>query len=166
MHCLKTLAVAAVAGTALTGCGHSGAVVPSPAVSGFAGSQWRLTTVSEGSKTTGIPDSLGARMGFAPGGGFQADDGVNAISGKYTATGSGFAIHDGAITDVGYAGKDAGHLAAIAAFQPVTGGNHVTVVSLDRTRLVTQAGGYRLTFTRTGPATDQPLPSLSSAPTS
>lgn len=60
-------------------------------------------------------------------------------------------------------------LAAIAALDTLASGRPGqadpawdTVVSADRTRLVVQAGAFRLTFERTGPATTTPdLPTAS-----
>jgi META domain len=140
-------------------------VAPASTVSAdYVGSSWRLTTVAQGANPTAIPPDVGARMDLLADGRVNIDNGVNALSGRFTKSADGFEVRDVGTTLVAYAGNDPRRLAAIAALNTLAYGNRDgvtpsgpardTVVSADGSRLVVQAGAFRLTFERTGPATD------------
>jgi hypothetical protein len=125
--------------------------------------------VAEGATATTIPADVGAGMALLPDGRIVVDDSVNTLSGLFTISADGFEVRDVASTLVGYAGGDPHRLAAIAALDTLASGRpgqsgpaRDTVISANETRLVVQAGAYRLTFERTGPASAGPgLPTAS-----
>ena len=132
----------------------------------YVGSSWRLVGVAEGANRTAVPTEVGAHMDLFTDGRLLIDDGVNALSGRFTRSGDGFEVREVGTTLAAYVGNDRRWLAAIAALNTLAYGppNGVepsgpardTVVSADASRLVVQAGKYRLTFERTGPATETP----------
>ncbi len=146
-------------------------------------SHWRLTGVTDRRGTTAIPASIDASLELAADGTLLAYDGINAINGHFTPTSTGFDVFESTTTLVGYADNDPAQVAAITGIGAVTSGPpvmssapsnvseappvHVTVLAADREQLTIQAGGMRLTFIRTGPASSvnmKPLPDSSSAP--
>ncbi len=164
------------------------AVAPLPPASpgvvsaSYLNSHWRLTAVTDRRGTTAIPASIDAWLELAADGELLASDDVNTITGHFTTTSTGFDVSDAVTTLVGYGGNDPVQLAAITGIgavtfiplavsspastvseaQPV----HVTVLSANPERLSIQAGGVRLTFIRSGPASKvntSPLPHISSA---
>lgn len=136
---------------------------PASTAGAYVGSSWRLTNVADGAKSTAIPAEVRARMDLLPDGRILIDNGVDAISGRFTTSADGFEVRDVGTTFVLYGGSDPHRLAAIAALNTLAYGNRDavtpsrparnTVVSADGTRLVVQAGALRLTFERAGPAT-------------
>jgi hypothetical protein len=157
------LAVAAVAVAVVAISSAAGPETPTPNTAGtsYIGSSWRLMSVAERADTTTIPAGIGAQIDLLPDGQILANDGVNVTTGRFTKTADGFEVRVVAITAALYAGKDPHRLAAIAALGALTGSRQPslardTVISTDRTRLVIQAGSFRLTFERTGPATTTP----------
>jgi hypothetical protein len=145
--------------------GPDGTVPPAfTASADYVGSSWRLTSVAEGANSTAIPTDIGARMDLLPDGHIYMDDGVNSLGGWFTKSADGFEVREVTTTFVAYGGGDPPQMAAIAALRTLAYGSPdgVTppspardkVVSADGTRLVVQAGALRLTFERTGPATD------------
>jgi hypothetical protein len=138
-----------------------GGIPLSGAGTDYVGGSWRLVSVEQGGTSTVISADIGARMGLLPDGTILADDGVNAMSGRFTGTAAGFDVRDASTTLVGYGGNDPQRLAAIAGLQNLMFriGENVardTVVSADGARLVVQAGTYRLTFEWIGSATAPP----------
>jgi hypothetical protein len=145
----------------------------------YVGSHWRLTAVTDSRGTTAIPASADAWLELVTGGEFLASDAVNAINGHFTATSAGFDVSGSMTTLAGYGGNDPVQLAATAGMDALTSGPplasgsvseeqpvQVTVLSADREHLLVQAGGVRLTFVRSGPASKlntSPLPLISSA---
>jgi hypothetical protein len=128
----------------------------------LVGSAWLLTTVEEGSVTITVPASIGARMELLPHGQILIDNGVNALSGRFTPLADGFEVSGVGTTYTLYTGNDPAQLAAIAAFSALAYGDpHATassapaqdiVLKLDATTLVVQAGALRLTFAFAGAA--------------
>lgn len=149
--------------------------VVTASVADCVGSVWLLTDVAEGGGSLAIPAGTRARMALLPDGRIEIDDSVNVVSGKFTMTADGFEVHDTVTTLVGYAGSDP-RITAIRGIDALAYRNlngvtpapvRDTVISADGTRLVIQAGTFRLTFVRTGPAgTHLPaLPKPSATPT-
>lgn len=159
---LVAAAAVAVAVPAITGAvsGPNTSASSPSASAGYVGSSWRLTSVAEKASSVTIPADIGAQMNLLPDGQILVDDGVNTVSGRFTTTADGFEVRGFTSTTVGYGGKNPIRLAAIAAVRALVGDTAApardTVVSAARTRLVVEAGAYRLTFERTGPATDTP----------
>lgn len=125
----------------------------------YVGGSWRLTSVAEGAKTITIPADIGAQMDLLPDGQILVNDGVNTLSGRFTKSADGFEVRDVITTLVVYGGRDPHRLAAIAALDTLALGHpgqssraRDTVLSADQTRLVVQAGAFRLTFEQAGPA--------------
>lgn len=126
----------------------------------YVGSSWRLTQVTDGTKSTAIPEGLGARMDLFADGRVFVDNGVNLLSGKFTTSADGFEVREVGTTFVLYGGSDPGQLAAIAALNTLAYGNrdgvtpagpvHDTVVGAAGPELVVRAGSFRLTFVRAG----------------
>ena len=157
------------------------AVAPLPAASpgvvsaGYVGSRWRLTAVTDRRGTTEIPASLRAWLDLATNGKLVASDGINAVNADFQTTRTGFDVYSGYTTLAGYGGNDPVQLAAIAGIDamsmnpPATSSassnasaeppTHVTVLAADRQRLNVQAGGVRLAFVRSGPASEWVMPS-------
>ena len=134
---------------------------------GYVGSSWRLTLVTDGESSTTVPADVGARLDLFPDGRVFVDNGVNLLSGTFAASAGGFEVRDVGSTFVLYGGNDPRRLAAIAALNTLAYGNrdgvtpsgpvHDTVVSADGSRLVVQAGSFRLSFERAGaPSTSGP----------
>jgi hypothetical protein len=155
---------------------------PGVVSAGYLSSHWRLTAVTDRRGTTAIPASIDAWLELAADGELLASDAVNTINARFTTTSAGFDVSDAITTLVGYDGRDPIRSAAVAGIDAVTSrplevsspagdGSearpvHVTVLSADAGNLSVQAGGVRLTFVRSGPATRvgaTPLPHLSSA---
>jgi hypothetical protein len=154
----------AVSMVAASNAGPDRAVpLASTASAGYVGSSWRLTDVADGANSVAIPADVRARLDLLPDGRILVDNGVNAISGRFTTSAGGFEVRDVGTTLVLYGGNDPHRLAAIGALNTLAYGNRDgvtpsgpardTVLSADGTRLVVQAGTLRLTFERTGPAT-------------
>ncbi|HEV2377954.1 MAG TPA: hypothetical protein VGS19_38060 [Streptosporangiaceae bacterium] len=157
------IAAVAVVVPEVTGPGPlpGGTVIPASSTgAGYVGSNWRLTSVAEGTRTTTIPADAGAYVYLVRDGVIAANDGVNFMSGRFTKSADGFKVHGDIMSLAGYLGRDPHVLAAIGAIDTLMLGNgqsgQDTVVSANRTRLVVQAGAYRLTFERTGPAPNWP----------
>lgn len=139
----------------------------STASASYVGSSWRLTNVTKGANNTIVPASLGADMELPPDGRIVINDSVNTLNGQFTKTAHGFEVHNVISTAVGWVGGDSHRLAVIDALDTLAYGASYpthwpspardTVVSVDRTRLVIQAGAFRLVFVRAGAATITPL---------
>jgi hypothetical protein len=150
-----------------TGPGPEPTVPPAfSANAAYVGSHWRLTGVAEGAGSTSIPAAVGAGMDLLPDGRILVDTSVNALTGSFAPIGDGFEVRDVGTTMVLYDGDDPHRLTAVAALNTLAYGNREgvtppgpvrdTVVGADGTRLVVQAGTFRLTFERTGPASGKP----------
>jgi hypothetical protein len=139
----------------------------STASASYVGSNWRLTNVTKGANNTTIPASLGADMELRPDGHILVNDSVNGLYGQFTKNAHGFEVHNVISSTVGYYGKDPHRLDVIDALGTLAYGDGYTgqwsgpardtVVSVGRTRLIIQAGAFRLTFVRAGAATITPL---------
>ncbi|GAA1615484.1 META domain-containing protein [Actinoplanes couchii] len=132
-------------------------VSPGVAGAGYVGSRWRLTGVTDARGTTEIPESTDAWIELAADGRFVAFDGCNTISGPVDTTSTGFDITDALSTLVGCLDGDPAAQAAIIGMDAMTSGPagqtiHTTILSADPSQSTVQAGGVRLTFTRSGPA--------------
>lgn len=133
------------------------AASPGAVSADYLGSRWHLITVTDGHATTAIPNSIDVWLRLAAGGNLTASDGINTISARFTRTSDGFDVRDAVTSLAGYAGTDAGQLAAVTGISAVTinpGDQplHVTVLAADREHLDIQAGGVRLKLTRSAPA--------------
>jgi hypothetical protein len=130
----------------------------SPPRGDYIGSGWRLTSVAEGGKSTTIPANITAWMALLPDGQILINTEMNGTSGRYSITSGGFQVRDVVTSGVGYAGHDPRTLAAIAGLKALaypsspSSPARDTLISVDASTLVVQAGRYRLTFHRTGPA--------------
>jgi hypothetical protein len=153
--------VVAVASTILVGLG--GCASRSAADAAYVGSQWRLTMVTDGSKSVPIRADLDATMDLRDDGSIVMDDTVNVLSGHFTTTADGFEVTEVATTLVGYVGDDPQRGAAIEAMRALAydtsdGGQTLhddstnTVISADERHLVVDADSLRLEFDRAGPA--------------
>ena len=176
---VSVIAVAGVAAVVAMVAGWSPgsgrAVQPASSVSvDYVGSSWRLTDVAQGANSTAIPADVGARLDLLSDGRILVDNGVNALSGRFTKSADGFEVSDVGSTFALYGGSDPNRLAAEAALNTLAYGNadgvtpsspaRDVVVSADGTRLVIQAGAFRVTFERTGPATAGTPSNLPTAP--
>jgi hypothetical protein len=92
-----------------------------------------------------------------------ASDTVNALSGTYASTRTGFAVMSAGSTAVAYAGTDPTRLVVIAAMGAVAGQKSDVIAQLAGTALVLTAPNYELTFRDQGPAVV--YPSASPTPT-
>jgi hypothetical protein len=159
------LVVAAGVAMAIPGMTHwvrGTAGMASTASADYVGSSWLLTSVALGADVIAIPAEVGARMDLLADGQILIDDGTNELSGRFTASADGFEVRDVGTTLVAYVGNDTQRLLAIAALNSLAYGNpggasppdaiRDTVIDAYGDRLVIQAGRYRLTFERSGPA--------------
>jgi hypothetical protein len=106
----------------VAGCGCSARLGRSPSSPGAAGvgHKWRLTQVAADGKTAPIPESITATVQFTADGQFLADDSVNALSGTWMSTPTGYRVRSSGSTFVVYAGQDSTKLEAISAIDSVT----------------------------------------------
>ena len=155
-------AAAAVTGIVLVVPGMTGDVDrSSPAAvdsATYTGARWVLTSVTEQGRTTAIPPAVRARMELRHDGSILLHNGTNALTGRFSPDRDGFLVQDVGTTFKLYAGDDPARLAAQSAINTLAYGNEqgVTpsgsvrdrVVSVDRSRLVVQAGSVRLQFDR------------------
>lgn len=130
---------------------------PASGAADYVGSEWRLTIVQQGAKSTAIPASIRAQMNLLQDGRVQISDGLNGISGQLARNAHGFEVRNAATTLMGYPGSDPGKLAAIRGFRAAAmQGRQDFVLTVSSTQLVINAGAYRLTFVRVGPAVAWP----------
>jgi hypothetical protein len=135
----------------------------SSAVAAGVGHKWRLTRVTATGGKVDVPDSINATFQLTSDGRFLASDGVNALSGTYTATRTGFTVTSTATTAVGYGGTDPTKLAVITAIDVVLGHEAVGVAAKTTgTTLTLNAANYQLTFHEEGPAVSHPPPTATS----
>ncbi len=173
------VSVVAIAGIAagvvsVTGRGHVNDVSgppPSATSTDYVGSGWRLTGVSHGGTSATISTNVGARMDLLPDGRLLAYNGVNAISATFTKSADGFEVRDPVLSAVGYVGNDPQVTQAVGALYALVYGDpgapsrsacsdcgpgqgpvKDTVLTVDADQLVVQAGTFRLSFERIGPA--------------
>ena len=166
-------AILAVAGLLIAGASACRSApqeesAPSPTASAIAaviGHQWRLTQVTASGRKLDVPDSLVATFQLTPDGLFLASDSVNALSGAYTATRTGFAVTHTATTLVGYAGTDPTRLAVIAAMNAVLLREGSVRAETSGSTLTLIAPNYQLSFREAGPAVTHPPPSPTSTNT-
>jgi len=139
----------------------------SPAVAAGVGHKWRLTRVTATGGKVDVPDSINATFQLTSDGRLLASDGVNALSGTYTATRTGFTVTSTATTAVGYGGTDPTKLAVITAIDVVLGHEAAGVAAKTTgTTLTLNAANYQLTFHEEGPAVSHPPPTATSTITS
>jgi heat shock protein HslJ len=156
----------------LSGCGSAmrnqrARSAPSSAVAAGVGHKWRLTTVTVTGRKVDVPDSIDATVQLTSDGRFLASDSVNALSGTYTATRTGFTVTSAATTLVGYAGTDPTRLAVISSMGAALGHQAAIAAKTTGTTLTLDLANYQLTFRDVGPAARYPAPSATStiAPT-
>jgi hypothetical protein len=151
----------------VAGCGCSARLGRSPSSPGAAGvgHKWRLTKVAADGKTAPIPESIAATVQFTADGQFLADDSVNALSGTWMSTPTGYRVRSSGSTFVAYAGQDSTKLEVISAIDSVTLAL-VDVAAEGTGNALTLAGPkYTLTFIQAGPAATFPPPSPTTAMT-
>jgi len=105
--------------------------------------------VADDSTVTTIPVEVGAHIDLMPDGRFLINDGVNAISGRFTTSGTQVTVGSVGSTYAMYGGNDPVRLAVIAAFNDFTAGTldgssadgpvQDTIVRVSGTALVVQA---------------------------
>jgi len=134
----------------------------SSAVAAGVGHRWRLTHVTVTGRNVDVPDSINATIQLTSDGRFLASDSINALSGTYTATRTGFTVTSTATTLVGYAGTDPTKLAVIAAIDAVLGREAAVAAKTTGTTLTLNAPNYQLTFREEGPAISHPPASATS----
>ena len=134
----------------------------SSAIAAIIGRQWRLTQVTASGRKVDVPDSIVATFQLTPDGRFLASDSVNALSGAYTATRTGFSVTHTATTLVGYSGSDPTRLAVIAAMNAVLLREGSVGAETTGSTLTLIAPSYRLRFREAGPAVSQAPPSPTS----
>jgi heat shock protein HslJ len=164
------VSVAALLVATSSGCGSAprnqrSRSASSSAVAAAVGHQWRLMRVTVAGSQLDVPDSIDATFQLASDGRFLASDTVNALSGTYTATRTGFTVTSVASTAVGYAGTDRTRLAVIASMDAVLGHHSAVAAQTSRTTLTLNLANYRLTFGDVGPAVSYPPPSATSTTT-
>src|SRR5664279_3558069 len=88
-----------------TAVGCAAKVGRSPSSSGPAGidHKWRLTRVTADGETTPILESITAAVQFTADGQFLADDSVNAVSGGWVSTPTGYRVSSSGTTLAAYA---------------------------------------------------------------
>ncbi|MDQ6850554.1 MAG: hypothetical protein M3070_11450 [Actinomycetota bacterium] len=168
------LAGAMVVIAAVTSCASKPVAAPNAGSGSDAvriiGYRWLLTGVSTTRGHMTVPRSFAAAIQFTADGKYLASDSLNAISGAYTSTKSGFLVHDSASTTVGYVGKNPQRLAAIAGIDAITGEldgqSSVTVTEANAPSTVLMAvPGYTLSLRRAGLAATFTSPSPTSTST-
>ena len=112
-----------------------------------------------------VPDSVVATFQVTPDGRFLASDSVNALSGAYTATRTGFTVTDATTTLVGYTGSDPTRLAVIAAMNAVLRPKGSVRAETTGSTLTLIAPSYQLSFRKAGHALTYPPPSPTSTMT-
>jgi heat shock protein HslJ len=132
---------------------------PSSAIAAVIGHQWRLTQVTASGRKVDVPDSVVATFQLTPDGRFLASDSVNALSGAYTATRTGFTVTHPATTLVAYAGTDPTTRAVIAAMNAVLLREGAVDAKTTGSTLTLIARNYQLSFREAGPAVSHPPPS-------
>lgn len=160
---LVVLVAAAVALTA--GCAdsggrsgtHSGGGNGSSATASTPGlgRLWQVTQIRHAGQTFTPAPTVRATLQLTADGTYLADDSVNAISGTYRGSTSGFRTTRAASTLVGYAGSDPARLAVIAAMAALTSGSSASAQAKDGILTIT-VSGYELTFRDIGPAVTHP----------
>jgi hypothetical protein len=158
----RATALALLTGLVLVvGGGCAAKVGRSPSSPGPAGidHKWRLTQVTADGKTTPIPDSITATVQFTADGQFLADDSVNAVSGGWVSTPTGYRVSSSGTTLVAYAGTDSTKLEVISAIDSVTMGQVNVAAHSVGTALTLAVPKCTLTFTEAGAAVTFPPPS-------
>jgi hypothetical protein len=165
------VSVAALLVATSSACGSATQSQPEPSASSSAvaaavGHKWRLTRVTVAGRQVDVPDSIDATFQLTSDGRFGAFDTVNAMSGTYTATRTGFTTTSTGTTAVGYTGTDPTRLAVIASMGAVLGHNSAVAATTTGATLTLNLANYRrrgptssLTFRDAGPAASQPPPS-------
>jgi hypothetical protein len=127
------------------------------------GHKWRLTLVTASGHTVAVPASITASIQLTADGQFLADDSVNAVSGTWVSTPTGYRVTTSATTLVGYAGHDTTMLAVIEAIDSVSGSQSDVAAHTAGTTLELTVPNYALTLTDDGPATTFPPPTPTTA---
>ncbi|MDT4893700.1 MAG: hypothetical protein QOE97_2735 [Pseudonocardiales bacterium] len=123
----------------------------------LVGSRWVLTEITTGHSALSVPESPQATWQFTADRQFLASDTVNAISGRYRLSPTGFATMNAGTTLVGYAGSDPVRLAVISAFRAMTSGPvDVALTSSPPNAVTMRVPGYVLKFRRSGSAVTFP----------
>lgn len=107
-------------------------------------------------RSVDVPGSVDATFQLTADGRYLASDSVNALSGTYTAIGTGFRVTKAATTLVGYAGTDPARLAVIAGMNGVLLRQGAVAAQTTGRTLTLSAANYQLSFRNAGPAVSQP----------
>jgi hypothetical protein len=152
--------VAAVLVAAVSACGTQRAQrtgsASSSAIAAAVGHKWQLTQVTTNGRRVGVPGSLGATFQLTSDGRFLASDSVNALSGTYVATPTGFRVTKAATTLVGYSGTDPTRLAVIAGMNGVLMHEGAVAANATGRTLTLNAANYELSFRNAGSAVSFP----------
>jgi hypothetical protein len=123
----------------------------------YLGYRWILTEVRDGSSRTAIPASGGGYIDLRRSGVLAANNGVNALTGRYSASGRSLVVTGVGTTYVGYVGGDPIRDTVIAALNALVYGNrdgtgdgtaHDTVLAVTEAQMTLDASGLQLIFQR------------------
>ncbi|KAA2262630.1 hypothetical protein F0L68_12060 [Solihabitans fulvus] len=140
--------VAVAVGSVLIYQGHTASPLGTPP--GYVGYQWRLTEVATGEANTVVSQDIRATASFFPDGTVVLVDSVNALTGRYDGTATGFGVRGIGTTLALYDGRDPVRLAVVTAVDDLASGQHVDAAVLGET-LTLRAAGRTLTFQQVGP---------------
>lgn len=121
---------------------------------GYVGPRWRLVAMSHQGDRLTVPLSVRAWIRFGPSDQLVMHDSINASSGRFTSTLSGFRPTDMGTTLVGDAGADPVRLAVVRGMSAVLGPGpeaHLegeVSIRMSAGRLVLSVDGYELSFER------------------
>lgn len=170
MRILRVAILSVTVAAVLSSCSDGGrsvqsgtSISESQAARQLVGSRWVLIEITTGHRSLSVPASLQATWQFTADRQFLASDTVNAISGRYRLSPTGFATINAGTTLVGYAGFDPVRLAVIAAFQAMTSGPVDVALTSSPPNAAMRVPGYVLKFRRSGPAVTFPPASPTSA---
>jgi hypothetical protein len=143
----------------VAGCADSNrtqATAKSSAHAKWVDRRWQLTEIDRAGHVVMVPSSMKATLQLTRDGRFLADDTVNALSGAFRITATGFRVMSSMTTLVGYAGSDPTKLSVIAAIDEVASGSADVTAGTVGATLTVAVSTYRLTFRDTGPAVVYP----------
>ena len=111
---------------------------------GYVGSTWRFTDVVTPHGSVVLRADSPAGISFGADGSLRASDNVNAYSGRYETSETGYRVTDIAMTLRAYLGDDPQILATKRAVQEMTNARAEIRADLHGDSLVIAAGGYQL----------------------
>jgi hypothetical protein len=152
-----------VLAAALTACGSS-PEAGRGGTPGFVGYKWRITDIRHGAAHVIVPATLNGFVAFDRDDTLQADDGVNAYSGRYRLAGDGYLPLKVASTAVGYAGHDRVQTTLIAAVGALTTANSNVSATTSGNRLELSTTGYTIVCSKLAPVPNGDSPSPTATP--